>query len=77
MFFIEDFARLSGEFNKSFLFIGTLLIFGLLISSFISLWKANVKRLKKELVISAIWGVVPFTALIFNGLIFVVYFVGK
>ena len=76
-FYVEDVARISGEFNRSILLTGILVTFLLLILSFISIVKANVKRIKKEIVISGFVAILPFTALLMNSLVFIVYFVGK
>jgi len=77
VFFVEDIARITGEFNRSILLIGTLTVFILILTSLFSLVKANSKRIKRELVISALFALIPLSALIFNGLIFTVYFIGK
>lgn len=77
VFFVEDIARITGEFNQTILLIGTITVFILILTSLFSLVKANSKRIKRELVISALFTLIPLSALIFNGLIFTVYFIGK
>ena len=77
VFFVEDIARITGEFNRAILLIGTLTVFILILTSLFSLVKANSNRIKRELVISAFFALIPLSALIVNGLIFTVYFIGK
>ena len=77
VFFVEDIARITGEYNQSILLIGTITVFILILTSLFSLVKANSKRNRRELVISALFALIPLSALIFNGLIFTVYFIGK
>jgi len=77
VFFVEDIARITGEFNRSILLIGALTVFFLILTSLFSLIKANSKRIKRELVISVLFALILLAALIFNGLIFIVYFIGK
>ena len=77
VFFVEDIARITGEFNRTILLISTITVFILILTSLFSLVKANSKRIKRELVLSAFFALIPLSALIFNGLIFTVYFIGK
>ncbi|ALC85472.1 hypothetical protein AM499_06335 [Bacillus sp. FJAT-22090] len=77
VFFVEDIARITGEMNRSILLIGTITIFILILSSLFSIVKANSNRIKRELVISVFFAIIPLSALVINGLIFTVYFVGK
>lgn len=77
VFFVEDIASVTGEFNRTILLIGTITVFILILISLFSLVKANSKRIKRELVLSALFILIPLSALIFNGLIFTVYFIGK
>ena len=77
VFFVEDIARVAGELNRSILLISTITIFIFILSSLFSIVKANLNRNKGELVFSAFIAVIPFSALVMNGLIFTVYFVGK
>ena len=77
VFFVEDFARVTGEFNRSILLFSTITVFILILISLFSIVKANSNRIKRELVISAFFTIIPLTALVINGLIFTVYFVGK
>ena len=77
VFFVEDIARATGEFNKTILFFSTITVFVFILSSFFSIVKANSNRIKRELVISGLFTLIPLTALIMNGLIFTVYFIGK
>lgn len=77
VFFVEDISRITGEFNRAILLIGTISVFILILTSLVSLVKANSKRNRRELVISALFALIPLSALIFNGLIFTVYFIGK
>ncbi|QCR32283.1 hypothetical protein [Lysinibacillus sp. SGAir0095] len=76
-FFVQDIARLTGEFNRNMLLVGTITIFILIITSLFSLVKANIKRIKGQIAVSLLFAVIPFSALLVNGLIFTVYFVGK
>jgi len=77
VFFVEDIANVTGELNRSILLISTITVFILIFSSLFSIVKANSNRIKSELVISAFLTIIPLTALVMNGLIFTVYFVGK
>lgn len=77
VFFIEDLARWSGELNKRLLFVCTILIFIFILFSFGSLIKANAKRKVGEIAASFIAAVIPVAALLMNGLIFTIYFIGK
>lgn len=77
VFFVEDIANLTGELNRSILLISTITVFFLILTSLFSIAKANSNRIKRELVISAFFTIIPLTALVMNGLIFTVYFVGK
>lgn len=77
VFFVEDIARVTGEMNRSILLVSTIAIFILILSSLFSIVKANSNRIKKELVVSTFVALIPLTALVANGLIFTVYFVGK
>ena len=70
-------ARLTGEMNRSILLVSTITIFILILSSLFSIVKANSNRIKRELVISAFFTLIPLAALVMNGLIYIVYFVGK
>ena len=77
VFFVEDIANVTGELNRRILLISTIAIFILIFTSLFSIVKANSNRIKRELVISAFLTIIPLTALVMNGLIFTVYFVGK
>ena len=77
VFFVEDISRITGEFNRAILLSGTISVLILILTSLFSLVKANSKRIKREIVISALFALIPLSALIFNGLIFTVYFIGK
>ena len=77
VFFVEDIANVTGELNRSILLISTIAVFILIFTSLFSIVKANSNRIKRELVISAFLIIIPLTALVLNGLIFTVYFVGK
>jgi len=77
VFFVEDIANVTGELNRSILLISTIAVFILIFTSLFSIVKANSNRIKRELVISAFLTIIPLTALVLNGLIFTVYFVGK
>ena len=77
VFFVEDIARVTGEMNQSILLAGILTISILILSSLFSIVKANSNRIRRELVISVFFSIIPLTALVINGLIFIVYFVGK
>ena len=77
VFFVEDIANVTGELNRSILLISTITVFSLIFTSLFSIVKANSNRIKRELVISAFFTIIPLTALVMNGLIFTVYFVGK
>jgi len=77
VFFVEDIARGTGEKSRRILLAGTITIFILILSSLFSIVKANSNRIKRELVVSAFVTIIPLTALVINGLIFIVYFVGK
>ena len=77
VFFVEDIANVTGELNRSILLISTITVFILIFTSLFSIVKANSNRIKRELVISAFLTIIPLTALVLNGLIFTVYFVGK
>ncbi|MDM5230205.1 hypothetical protein QUF87_03165 [Lysinibacillus pakistanensis] len=74
VFFVEDVGRITGEMNRSILLVSTITVFILILSSLFSIVKANSKRIKSELVISALVTIIPLTTLIINGLIFTVYF---
>ena len=77
VFFVEDIANVTGELNRSILLISTIAVFILIFTSLFSIVKANSNRIKRELVISALLTIIPLTALVLNGLIFTIYFVGK
>ncbi|GAA0343568.1 hypothetical protein GCM10008967_37540 [Bacillus carboniphilus] len=77
VFFVEDISRWSGEMNRSILLVCTIAIFILVLSSLFSIVKANSNRIKREIVASAFVAIIPLSALVINGLIFTVYFVGK
>ena len=77
VFFVEDIANVTGELNRSILLISTITVFILIFTSLFSIVKANSNRIKRELVNSAFLTIIPLTALVMNGLIFTVYFVGK
>lgn len=77
VFFVEDIANVTGELNRSILLISTIAVFILIFTSLFSIVKANSNRIKRELVISAFLTIIPLTALVLNGLIFTIYFVGK
>lgn len=77
VFFVEDMARVTGEMNPSILLAGIFTISILILSSLFSIVKANSNRIRRELVISVFFSIIPLTALVINGLIFIVYFVGK
>ena len=70
-------AMLTGEINQSILLVSTLIIFGLIVFSLFSIVKANSNRIRRELVISVIFVIIPLSALVINGFIFIIYFVGK
>lgn len=70
-------ARLTGEINQSILLVSTLTIFALIVFSLFSSVKANSNRIRRELVISVIFVIIPLSALVINGFIFIIYFVGK
>ena len=70
-------ANKTGEMNRSILLVSTLTIFVLILSSLFSIVKANSNRIRRELVISVLFAIIPLSALVINGLIFTVYFVGK
>lgn len=70
-------ARLTGEINQSILLVSTLTIFALIVFSLFSIVKANSNRIRRELVISVIFVIIPLSALVINGFIFIIYFVGK
>lgn len=77
VFFVEEIARVTGDMNRSILLVSTISIFILIISSLFSIVKANSNRTQGELVLSALVSIIPLSALVMNGLIFTVYFVGK
>ncbi|SOC43652.1 hypothetical protein [Ureibacillus acetophenoni] len=77
VFFVEDIARVTGELNRSILLVSTITIFFLILSSIFSIVKANSNRIQGELVLSALISIIPLSALVINGLIFTIYFVGK
>ncbi|MEK5207197.1 hypothetical protein [Psychrobacillus sp. FSL H8-0510] len=77
VFLVEDIAKLTGEMNQSILLVSTLTIFVLILFSLFSIVKANSNRIRRELVISAIFVIIPLSALVINGFIFIIYFVGK
>lgn len=77
VFLLEDLSRATGELNRIVLLVGSLTIFVLLLSSLLSIVKANSKRIRREIVISAIFSIIPISALVINGLLFTIYFVGK
>ncbi|WP_077212645.1 hypothetical protein [Bacillus dakarensis] len=77
VFFVEDIARVTGEMKRGILLACTITIFILTLFSIFSLFKANSNRNKNEIVFSAFAAIIPLSALIINGLIFTVYFVGK
>lgn len=77
VFFVEDIARVTGEMYHSVLLVSTITIFILILSSLLSIVKANSNRNKREVVVSALFAIIPLSALVINGLIFTVYFVGK
>lgn len=70
-------ARLTGEINQSILLVSTLTIFALIVFSLFSIVKANSNRIRRELVISVIFVIIPLSALVINGFNFIIYFVGK
>lgn len=70
-------ARLTDEINQSILLVSTLTIFALIVFSLFSIVKANSNRIRRELVISVIFVIVPLSALVINGFIFIIYFIGK
>jgi len=74
---IAIFFVVTGEMNRSVLLVSTLIIFALILSSLFSIVKANSNRIRRELVISAVFAIIPLSVLVLNGLIFTVYFVGK
>lgn len=76
-FFTEDFARMTGEFDRTLLLVSVVGVFVLTLFSFISLAKANRNKIKREMVASIFVAFIPFAALAVNGLLFTVYFVGK
>ena len=77
VFLVEDIAKLTGEMNQSILLVSTLTIFVLILFSLFSIVKANLNRIRRELVISVIFVIIPLSALVINGFIFIIYFVGK
>lgn len=77
VFLVEDIAKLTGEMNQSILLVSTLTIFALIVFSLFSIVKANSNRIRRELVISVIFVIIPLSALVINGFIFIIYFVGK
>ncbi|MFB5089362.1 hypothetical protein PGC35_19590 [Psychrobacillus sp. PGGUH221] len=77
VFFVEDISRVTGEKNRSILLVSALTIFVLILSSLFSIVKANSNRIRRELVISVLFAIIPLSALVINGLIFTVYFIGK
>ena len=77
VFFVEDIANVTGELNRNILLISTITVFILIFTSLFSIVKANSNRIKRELVISAFLTIIPLTALVLNGLIYTIYFVGK
>jgi len=77
VFSVEDIARVTGEFNKTILLVGIITVLIIILSSLFSIVKANSNRIKRELVISAFFTLIPLAALVMNGLIYIVYFVGK
>ncbi|MDN4492623.1 hypothetical protein [Ureibacillus aquaedulcis] len=77
VFFVEDVARITGEMNRNILLVSILTVYFIIIFSLFSLGKANSKKAKSELIISAVFATVPLSALIINTLILIVYFVGK
>jgi len=52
-------------------------IFVLILSSLINIVKANSNKIRRELVISVLFAIIPLSVLVINGFIFTVYFVGK
>ena len=74
---IAIFFVVTGEMNRSVLLVSTLTIFVLILSSLFGIVKANSNRIRRELVISAVFAIIPLSVLVLNGLIFTVYFVGK
>ena len=76
-FFTEDLARITGEFDRTLLFVTIAVGFALTLFSFFSLAKANSRKMKREIMASLLVALIPFAALAVNGLLFTVYFVGK
>jgi len=46
VFFVEEFARVTGEFNRSILFFSTITVFILILISLFSIVKANSNRIR-------------------------------
>lgn len=75
VFNVEEWASMAGE--RSMILFGTLCTFLLVIVSLFCLFKANVERMKRQMVILLITSILPITVFVMNGLIFTVYFIGK
>lgn len=76
-FFTEDLARMTGEFDRTILFMTILVGFALTLFSFFSLAKANSRKVNREIIASIFVAFIPLAALAVNGLLFTVYFIGK
>lgn len=74
---IEDWARISGEINRTFLLLGTLITFALSFLSTFFLFKANLKREKSQIIMSLFISLLPLGIFIMNSLVFAVWFIGK
>ena len=77
VFSVEDIARVTGEFNKTILLVGIITVLIIILSSLFSIVKANSNRIKREIIISAFFTLIPLAASVMNGLIYIVYFVGN
>ena len=76
-FFTEDIARMTGEYNKTIMLIGIVVVFVLILSSLFSIAKANGSKIKRQLVASSFVALIPIAALLVNAIVFTIYFVGK
>lgn len=65
-FFVQDIASINGELNQSILLVCTITIFILILISLFSIIKANFRRMRSELIMSAFVVIIPLTALLIN-----------
>lgn len=75
--YIEDVAGISGELNRGVLLLGIVGVFLLIVFSLFGLVKANADKAKKKIIPSVLFSLILLNALAVNGVVFIVYFVGK